>query len=1269
MAEAARQMPDAIPAWDGNARGWRRYSREVMWYVLGTKKSNRAFLAPRLIAKLTGPARLLAMSWSQIDFKGKNGVQTLLKRLAASPLVRKNLPNTSAILNQYFQYKRYPQESIANFLVRESLYYEEFVESLLALKDEQQGGTMKDVFDFSESSSSSDEDGKDDDDDDKKSRKSKASEGKTSDAKGSYKRVPTEEPSQHRGPRGGDSVPGDSPHGSRPFSRRAPPSLAGLGSFDSFILKQLRGWRLLSGACLSAEEWRAVLASTNNKLDYESVSVALTILYDDQIQFQRGGHHHQALQRGPQLFSLAEDEDWYGESSWWDDWDSWATYAGWHDDDEEWPADEPGADPEPSDDTKKENDAMAQQTWAQAHKSTQLAKKDRGFGKAAGKGSSDGCHICGHPGHYARDCPDRQAPKGKGRMYHMGYYEDDSLYAFQKGKGKSKGKYGKNMHLLDELFYMRGKGFGNNMKGKGKSKTKNTGVVNAYYADYEEPYGYHVLDFKEEVLDLQAAATETPPRAAEISLASLDNKSSAGPCGMLDSGATCSAGPESSIKNLVSALLKQDKSAKIHIDGKRCPRFRYGSGKWGKALFRISMESSLSSHTFHAYALPDPEESKEPWFNDSMLVPVLIGMDFIDSHGLIIDFSDDMAVCGNHPEGKPFYLPRNSKKHLMVDVVQFLTEGNICSQGSPTINVVMGDGIDEQLSAELFTLSIDSLCWNQYWPLILENDETGSNDQQSFECQMTSTCPTPSPWFEKLWNRRLDLNRKSGSMGSSTSKAHETSTSSTRSHGAQADQGGEGALPGLRKDCDHRSSRSKSQESSMALHGESQQGETPVQQMGSVDKLHRVRFAHGVHPQERSTSIRHSSTEPCDGAEGLEGTTATSTRRSSSRRSPGKSGDRQGGGRREDDDAVGGVSASAGDCKEEGDQGSTGNDDGGSWPAKLRSSKRISPGDADFSTEINNKLGAGDTSTVTSTTHCRRDHGAADPRGAQSADATSPTQGCTGHRSACVRSRDGARLQPEPGSELNMDYVEDSKNVHPLPLRVGQAMVNTMHYIHDEFNDVLAETVYGDKPVVWEVFCSPDSELSHQCSLNGMEAVRINLANGFDLYKDESWNQLYKLYRKKPPSKAWFSPRCTFYCDWVDLNYKHRPEVLAKYQGRERKMLRQMTDFMLFLAFKGVEIYWEWPLRCRGWREAVVQSFMQKFQALYGELWECRIDGCRFGLKSAHGNFIKKSWKVVTSSQEFYNRFRLKCCLNNHQHEWIAGVETNRSAYYPVQMC
>ena len=145
MADLAKGATETVPAWDGNPRGWRRYSREVLWYVMGTKKSSRPFLAPRLITKLTGPARLLAMSWSQVDFRGKSGVKTLLTRLAESPLVRKNLPNTSAVLNQYFNYKRFPNETIANYLVRESLYFEEFNESLLALKEEQEGGTRRRV--------------------------------------------------------------------------------------------------------------------------------------------------------------------------------------------------------------------------------------------------------------------------------------------------------------------------------------------------------------------------------------------------------------------------------------------------------------------------------------------------------------------------------------------------------------------------------------------------------------------------------------------------------------------------------------------------------------------------------------------------------------------------------------------------------------------------------------------------------------------------------------------------------------------------------------------------------------------------------------------------------------------------------------------------------------------------------------------------------------------------------------------------------------------
>ena len=109
------------------------------------------------------------------------------------------------------------------------------------------------------------------------------------------------------------------------------------------------------------------------------------------------------------------------ETPWWSDQDHWASYAGWPEEDEEvWTMEEETEEAEgQGDDPKKENEAMAQTTWSQAHRTTQLVKKDRGFGKAVGKSgkassASDGCHICGHPGHYARDCPDKFAPKGKG---------------------------------------------------------------------------------------------------------------------------------------------------------------------------------------------------------------------------------------------------------------------------------------------------------------------------------------------------------------------------------------------------------------------------------------------------------------------------------------------------------------------------------------------------------------------------------------------------------------------------------------------------------------------------------------------------------------------------------------------------------------------------------------------------------------------------------------------------------------------------------------
>ena len=133
-----------IPTWDGAAKGWRRYTREVAWFVQATPPHKRRHCASKLMGKLTGPARLLAMSWPQMAFDKEGGTKALLQKLASSPLVRRTLPNAAAICQQYFSFKRGGHETIGNFLVRETLVHEEFVEALIRLHEEKLGLSQAD---------------------------------------------------------------------------------------------------------------------------------------------------------------------------------------------------------------------------------------------------------------------------------------------------------------------------------------------------------------------------------------------------------------------------------------------------------------------------------------------------------------------------------------------------------------------------------------------------------------------------------------------------------------------------------------------------------------------------------------------------------------------------------------------------------------------------------------------------------------------------------------------------------------------------------------------------------------------------------------------------------------------------------------------------------------------------------------------------------------------------------------------------------------------
>ena len=165
---------------------------------------------------------------------------------------------------------------------------------------------------------------------------------------------------------------------------------------------------------------------------------------------------------------------------------------------------------------------------------------------------------------------------------------------------------------------------------------------------------------------------------------------------------------------------------------------------------------------------------------------------------------------------------------------------------------------------------------------------------------------------------------------------------------------------------------------------------------------------------------------------------------------------------------------------------------------------------------------------------------------------------------------------------------------------------------------------------------------------------------------------LVQKFRREKPRRVWISTRCTYWCPWTSLNYRtvEKQAVLNKYRRNERKMFKLLIPFIAEMSqeFPQTEFFWEWPTRCYGWNEPVIQELAPIFHSQDRDWLYCRIDGCRYDLRSERGNLLRKSWTIACSSPSFYSIYKCKTCTGSHEHEHIHGVETSRSAYYPWKM-
>ena len=643
----------------------------------------------------------------------------------------------------------------------------------------------------------------------------------------------------------------------------------------------LRGWRLLQAAGLNAEEKRDILSTTKNSLDYTVISAALQSLWDDQL-LGRGHLGPPTAYAAHHMDHLWEDQLYY------QDMDDWSCQDGgwWHDsyladsyDQESW-MDEDWTEPfqasalEPEDpelmaklqeaqqaEKAAESLAMeASRTWTEAQRATQALRRDRGFGEVASGSNGVKCFNCGGS-HYARDCPDRRHPglkgnpKGFGKGKFKGYLtEYDDYYGnfANKGKGKNKSKSKKGFALEAQTLWGKGKGYN-----KGKSVGKER-AVNAYAND--------IFIGGLEVSDAMEATTA-------------DHSEGLPQAGMIDCGATASAAPEAVVKGLISAVLTQDKGAKIEFEQSARPYFRFGNGRWGRALCRVHISSIVSGQHryFSLYTLPNPDRYCHNQSDSSSLVPVLIGMDFLGPSGvgMMIDFSAGLAMNTKETSPEIYELSSNRKGHYVLDLVQYLTKGFSCHEGQAHVVVrsaaTSASSPSEHLVLELGTAWFDMTAHDaeldeqelqrardRMWQLYAAS-RTTSSTSTAFPAQMpgTSSAGVPPTTSSTCRNGCLDSERTS----------HRSGDGADLGGGSQGQSQTEGETSVVRPGAPHegRSSRPQSSSESVAMFRETPPRTSGSQPVGSMDSLPAMQPSPPVHAQEGISIKHHGHSQRCHG--------------------------------------------------------------------------------------------------------------------------------------------------------------------------------------------------------------------------------------------------------------------------------------------------------------------------------------------------------------------------------------------------------------------
>ena len=187
---------------------------------------------------------------------------------------------------------------------------------------------------------------------------------------------------------------------------------------------------------------------------------------------------------------------------------------------------------------------------------------------------------------------------------------------------------------------------------------------------------------------------------------------------------------------------------------------------------------------------------------------------------------------------------------------------------------------------------------------------------------------------------------------------------------------------------------------------------------------------------------------------------------------------------------------------------------------------------------------------------------------------------------------------------------------------------------------------------LFEVFCSKQSQLTHQCQQLQCKAERFGLTQG-DLHTVDGRKNLFQSLVERRPRNVWYSPLCNPWCAFSSLNASKSAEAFADIQAHRLHHIADLALGTVLLRFQlnlGNHLHWEQPSRSLMFRSPLLKE-------VFEHTWCAQFDLCQIGdLRDPVSNLkIKKGLEVLTTSQSMFTALHGHVCRKNHEHQVIEG--------------